>query len=232
MEAVILAGGLGTRLRSMVPDLPKPMAPVGGKPFLAWVLEDLRRQGIRRAVLAVGYRWESIRDYFGAAHAGLALDYSVEADPLGTGGAIRQALDMSSAEHVFVVNGDTYLELDYAAMMQAHLAMGVPLTLSACALDDVGRYGALEIRDGRVTGFLEKGRQGPGRINGGVYVMQRGLFGGTNMPEKFSFETDFLMQRIGDLAPLAYPVESAFIDIGVPEDYVRAAAIVCRSGDA
>ena len=232
MEAVILAGGLGTRLRSMVPDLPKPMAPVGGKPFLAWVLEDLHQQGIRRAVLAVGYRWESIRDYFGTAHAGLALNYSVEADPLGTGGAIRQALDMCSAEHVFVVNGDTYLKLDYAAMMQAHLAAGVPLTLSACALNDVGRYGALEIRDGRVTGFLEKGRQGSGRINGGIYVMQRGLFGGSNMPEKFSFETDFLMPRIGDLTPLAYPVENTFIDIGVPEDYVRAAAIVCRSGDA
>lgn len=232
MEAVILAGGLGTRLRSVVPDLPKPMAPVAGKPFLAWVLEDLRRQGIRRAVLAVGYRWESIRDYFGATHAGLALDYSVETDPLGTGGAIRQALDMSSAEHVFVVNGDTYLELDYAALMQAHLAAGVPLSLTACALDDVGRYGALEILDNRVTGFLEKGRQGPGRINGGIYLLRRNLFEGSNLPTRFSFETDFLMPGIAELTPLAYPVEGSFIDIGVPDDYMRAASIVCRGSNA
>ena len=117
MQAIILAGGLGTRLRSVVPDLPKPMAPVAGRPFLAWVLDRLVDAGFESAVLAVGYRHEIIRAHFGEDYRGMALRYSVETTPLGTGGAMRLAADHVTALPVFVLNGDTYLELDYRAML-------------------------------------------------------------------------------------------------------------------
>ncbi len=222
MEAVVLAGGLGTRLRPVVPDLPKPMAPVAGRPFLEILLERLAATGFRRVVLSVGYRHQLIMNHFGTGWGGLTLDYAVESQPLGTGGGLALALGKTRAAAVFVFNGDTYLELDPAAMAQAHRAAGARLTLAAVAMADVSRYGALQIEDDRVTGFAEKGRKGPGWINGGVSLIDPALVLDAGLTPPWSLETDLLMPRLAEIRPLAFPTQGRFIDIGVPEDYARA----------
>lgn len=220
MQAIVLAGGLGTRLRSVVADRPKVMAEVAGRPYLEHLLSRLSSQGTSHVVLAVGYLRECIVDHFGARWGGLTIAYSVEQEPLGTGGAIKQALRLAGAGPCFVLNGDTWLDFDMAAMLEVHRRADVGLTMAVRPLDDVGRFGALEIAVGRVVNFHEKGRQGPGVINAGVYLMEPSLLHG--LPERFSIETDFLVPQVSRLCPLAFEVHGDFIDIGVPEDYERA----------
>jgi D-glycero-alpha-D-manno-heptose 1-phosphate guanylyltransferase len=222
MEAIVLAGGFGTRLRGVVDNVPKPMAPVQGRPFLAFVLDQLVDGGFRAVVLATGYLHDAIRSHFGDAYRGLALAYSVESEPLGTGGAIRLACDHVREADVFVLNGDTYLELDHRAMLDAHVHSGAQLSLAVCQVPDVARYGALEVSDGIVRGFREKGPSGPGWINGGVYVLDSELR--LRFPERaaFSFEQDPLVPQAPSIQPLAFPATGLFIDIGLPEDYARA----------
>jgi len=222
MQAIVLAGGLGTRLRSVVPDLPKPMAPVAGRPFLSFVLDRLVDAGFSRAVLAVGYRFEAIRDYFGDDYRGLALAYSVESAPLGTGGAIRLAADQITHLPVFILNGDTFLALDYAAMLQAHQQASAQISMAVCRVPDVGRYGALALQHDRVTGFLEKGGSGAGDINAGVYLLSADVLQQMPADTVFSFEQQLLVPRVGELQPLAFHTAGRFIDIGIPEDFERA----------
>jgi D-glycero-alpha-D-manno-heptose 1-phosphate guanylyltransferase len=222
MQAIVLAGGLGTRLRSVVPDLPKPMAPVAGRPFLAWVLDDLIEAGFESAVLAVGYRHEAIREHFGAAYRGMVLHYSIEDTPLGTGGAIRLAADHVSGQPVFVLNGDTYLELDYRAMLDAHRQARTSLSVAVCSVPDVSRYGALELEAGHLHGFHEKGRSGPGLINAGVYLLASDILRQIPTSVPFSFEQQLLVPRVQELRPLAFLTAGRFIDIGIPEDFARA----------
>ena len=222
MEVIILAGGMGTRLASRVSGLPKAMAPVGGRPFLEILLRQLERCGCTRAILAVGYLHAAIEDHFGAAFGGLRLDYSVEQERLGTGGAIRQALAMVRKDAALVLNGDTYLDADYAAMMALHRAENRPMTLAVVHQPDIARYGGVLVREGRVAGFEEKGRSGPGWINAGAYVMSREFPWPPALAGKFSIERDVLAPGIGQLQPAAFPVEGFFLDIGIPEDYDRA----------
>ena len=222
MQAIVLAGGLGTRLRRVVPDLPKPMAPVAGRPFLAWVLDALVDAGFEAAVLAVGYRHEVIRQHFGEDYRGMALRYSVEDSPLGTGGAIRLAAGQVEHDPVFVLNGDTYLELDYAGMLDAHRRAAANLSVAVCRVPDVGRYGALEIENERIHGFLEKGGSGPGLINAGVYLVSSDILQQIPAGQPFSFEQQLLVPRVREIRPLAYQTKGRFIDIGIPEDFERA----------
>jgi D-glycero-alpha-D-manno-heptose 1-phosphate guanylyltransferase len=225
MEAIVLAGGLGTRLRGVVDDVPKPMAPVQGRPFLAVVLDQLVDAGFKIAIIAAGYRHEAIRSYFGADYRGLALRYSVEHEPLGTGGAIRLACAQADARDVFVLNGDTYLELDFRAMMEAHVRAGSHLSMAICHVSDAARYGALELCDDRVQRFLEKGRSGPGWINGGTYVLGPDLRARLRPQGAFSFEHDLLGRKVKSIRPLVFRSSGLFIDIGIPEDYTRAQQI-------
>ena len=222
MQAIVLAGGLGTRLRGAVDDLPKPMAPVRGRPFLAFVLDQLVDSGFKTVTLATGYRHEAIRSYFGADYRALALRYSVEPEPLGTGGAIRLACDGVSADNVFVLNGDTYLELDFRAMLAAHADIEAEITIAVCHVPDVARYGALELTDDTVGAFLEKGRSGPGWINAGTYVMGPKLRARLQRRGAFSFERDLLVPGVSSIRPHAFRSSGRFIDIGTPEDYARA----------
>jgi len=222
-QAIILAGGLGTRLRGVVPDLPKPMAPVAGRPFLCHVLDPLCNAGFEFAVLAVGYRHEAIRDYFGARYRDLELRYSVEATPLGTGGAMRLAArGIDAATPLFVLNGDTYVELDYRAMLDAHAAARATMSMAVCAVADVGRYGALELDGGTVTGFREKGGDGAGHINAGTYLFARDLLDAIPDDTPYSFEQQLLVPEVKAIRPRAFLASGLFIDIGVPEDYARA----------
>ena len=230
MQAIVLAGGLGTRLRGVVPDLPKPLAPVAGRPFLAIVLEQLRAQGFVSAVLSVGYRHELIRAAFGDRFDGLELGYAVEDRPLGTGGAIRMAARSCSESDVFVLNGDSYTELNFAEMQARHREANPPLTVCAVEVADVARYGRVLVENSRITGFSEKGSSGPGLINAGVYLMRRDLLESLNLPEVCSFEHEVLAIRLRELRPLVHATRGRFIDIGVPEDYARAQTMFGPTG--
>lgn len=222
MEAIVLAGGLGTRLASRLRGLPKPMAAVAGRPFLEILLTQLRRSGCTRALLSVGHQHTVIQDHFGAAFGGMAIDYAIESVPLGTGGAIRLALAQAREESVLVVNGDTFLDADYAAMMRFHAAENAAVTLAVVRRDDVSRYGEVRLEGQRVVGFEEKGNSGSGFISAGSYVMARDIAWPRALPEKFSIERDFFVPEVARLRPAAFVVDGYFLDIGIPEDYDRA----------
>ncbi len=222
MEAIVLAGGLGTRLVARLSGVPKPMAPVAGRPFLEILLHQLAGAGCGRVLLSVGHLGAVIQDHFGASFRGMRVDYAVEEDPLGTGGAIRLALAQTREDCALVLNGDTFLDADYAAMMRFHAGAGAALTIAVARQANIARYGGVVVSAGRVVSFAEKGRAGPGWINAGAYVLNRNLAWPPDLPEKFSFERDFLAPEIGRILPAAYEVEGFFLDIGVPEDLDRA----------
>jgi NDP-sugar pyrophosphorylase family protein len=225
-EAIVLAGGLGTRLRSVVADVPKPMAPIRGRPFLAYVLDCLARQGISRTILSIGHLGELIETHFGRSHGAMALAYSRETEPLGTGGALAKAMPLAASAEVIAVNGDTLLDVAFGPLLERHRRAGAPVTLTLVNVPDVARYGAVALdADGVITAFHEKGGGGPGLINGGVYALRRTLFTEFPMPARFSFERDFLSANVAKLRPRGWPVTGAFVDIGVPEDYARAQSL-------
>ena len=221
MEAIVLAGGQGTRLRHVLPDVAKPMAPVAGRPFLELLLARLSRCGFNRVVLSLGYKADSIINHFGGSFAGMEIVSIVEREPLGTGGAIRLAMDACSADHVFIFNGDTFLELDVAAL-EAHWQASGTLVIVARDVPDVTRYGRLDISNGRIEGFLEKGPGGPGIINAGVYVLPSGALDHFPVGQPFSFETDFLVTDVTRIRMDCFLSSGYFIDIGIPDDYARA----------
>ncbi len=225
-EAIVLAGGAGTRLRSVLPDLPKPMAPIRGRPFLAYLLDNLVAHGLQRVILSVGYRRERIWDFFGDGYGGLAIDYVIEEQPLGTGGAIARALPLLNGAEGFVLNGDTYLHLDLRAMAAAYRESGDGNMMMALhQVPDATRYGRVDVVNGYVQGFFS-GSGGAGTINAGVYLLPRNLFDGHSLPACFSFEKDFLLPEVETLRPRAFPCNGVFVDIGVPEGYAEAQRIL------
>ncbi len=222
MEAIILAGGFGTRLQSVVSDVPKPMAEVAGKPFLEHLLLYLSHQNINRAILAVGYKYEIIQQYFGAAYADIELEYVIEDEPLGTGGAIAKACSALTGELVYVVNGDTFFNADFLRLLQRHQQSQSSLTLALKPMEKFDRYGRVELDEHmRITGFQEKQYCLQGYINGGIYLMNKNLFDGYDLPERFSFET-FMENNLAQLNLFAEIFDDYFIDIGIPEDYRKA----------
>lgn len=219
MQAIVLAGGFGTRLRSVVADVPKPMAPIHGKPFLAYLLDYLKSQGVTDIVLSVHYLREQIQEYFKTSYAGMTIRYAIEETPLGTGGAIACSLPLIDATRpVFVLNGDTFLKMDYQAMYAKHHGL---LTMALREITDCSRYGVVLTEQDHVTAFKEQGGAHPGLINAGVYLLDARLAALFPSVTAFSFERDFLFPRIAELKPQAFAVNDYFIDIGVPEDYAR-----------
>ena len=221
-EAIVLAGGFGTRLRGIVDDVPKPLAPVAGRPFLAWLLDRLATGGMRRCILATGYLSDVIEQRIGARWQGMEIAYSVEPEPLGTGGAIRLAATRLQGDAAHVLNGDTWLEYDPVALEDTARAAGASMTIALARVDDVARYGAVDIDNGRVTGFREKGESGPGWINAGCYFLGTDALAALPVRDAFSFEQDVLQPRVQARAVAAFTATAGFIDIGVPEDYARA----------
>ncbi len=221
MEAIVLAGGFGTRLRQIVADVPKPMAPVAGRPFLELLLRSLGNKGFTRVILATGYMAEKISDHFGCQFAGVDLDYSVEAEPLGTGGAVSQAARLVREDHFFVFNGDTFLDLDAYAVEGTWHRTREPVIVAREVADCV-RYGRLETDQGYVVRFAEKGRAGPGLINAGCYVFRADQFSGFEPGVCFSLEKDFLAPLVESSAVALHVSSGLFIDIGVPSDYTKA----------
>lgn len=222
MQAIILAGGRGTRLGAVVPHLPKPMAPIRSRPFLEILLDYLKAEGIREVVLSTGYMSETIVSYFGTQYETISIQYVIEARPLGTGGAIKRALREVTSDPVFVLNGDTFVKVDYRGMLAAHKEASSVMTLALKHAEDVSRYGKAIVEAGRVVSFHEKGSSGPGLINAGVYLLTRSLFDPFNLPEAFSFENEFLYPKVAEIRPQAFITNDYFIDIGNPEDYQRA----------
>ena len=221
---IVLAGGRGTRLRSVVPDLPKVLAPAAGRPFLAWLLEALACEGVRRCVLSLGHHAEHVTDYFtetrAAWPAGLTIEWVVEPQPLGTGGGARfaaQSLGLSG--EVLIVNGDTFLPGGVKEMSAAPENCESEIALVQVA--DAARYGCVEMDDhGRVAVFLEKGRGGPGWIYAGLCRLPVAALDEPKS-ETFSLETDLLAPLAADGRLYARHLDSEFIDIGVPSDYKR-----------
>lgn len=222
--AIVLAGGLGTRLRSVVNDLPKCMALINGKPFLEYVLQYLEKQGIRRTVLSVGYMHEAIIEHFGNSWNDLKIDYCIEDEPLGTGGAIRKAAEMIDEPYFFVLNGDTIFDVDLNALAQKLLNQKASAVLALRKLHNVSRYGSVECNsENRITAFVEKGeKKGEGFINGGIYCIDKEDFISIGLPYKFSIERNYFQKHLNDLHLYGIIFSSYFIDIGIPEDYQRA----------
>ena len=232
MEAIVLAGGLGTRLRSAVSDLPKCLAPIGDKPFLFFLLEELARQGVTRVILSVGYRKEMVMEYVEGREWPFEVVWAVEEEPLGTGGGIRLALSMAREDRVLVLNGDTFFHVELAEL----LAVEAPVVMALKPMRDFDRYGTVSVipsapfsvisseveKSLRVTAFREKKPCAEGLINGGVYALERTLFEGLNLPAKFSFEEAVLepFAREGKVAGKV--CDGYFIDIGIPSDFERA----------
>lgn len=229
MEAIVLAGGLGTRLRAAVPDLPKPMAPVNGRPFLERLLDYWIAQGVTRFVLSTGYRHDVLAAHFGASYRGTALEHAVENRPLGTGGGLLLASgSLDEAGPFLVLNGDTYFEVPLATLREFHAAHRAEATLSLFRTPQQGRYTGIYVgKAGEIRSFGTGARGG--LANGGVYLMELSLLeGGPWQPEAaVSLEEDILPFAV-QAGKRVYGMECAgrFLDIGVPEDYARAAAVL------
>lgn len=243
MEAILLCGGLGTRLRSVVSDRPKPMADIAGKPFLHYFVRMLSEKGVERFIFALGYMGEQIEAYFqDGREYGISIVYSYEESPLGTGGAIRNALPKMREEDVLVLNADTYFDTDYRSLFQEQSGKRADMTIASREIEDVSRYGAIvKDTDGRILRWNEKqsgsgetmpdsaetlarsGETAPkrGEINGGIYVMKKSLI--EKIPVgKQSLENDCIPVWLSHSVKIhALPSDGYFMDIGVPEDYRR-----------
>lgn len=222
MEAIILAGGLGTRLREIIPDLPKPMAPINGKPFLEYLIRNLKNQGFTRVILAVGYMAKKIEDYFGSSYDGLEIAYSRELEPLGTGGAIRLAIECCKEDHVYVFNGDTYLDLEVMQVEELWNKFNCSIIVTKF-MSDASRYGLIAHNGNNIVGFKEKTPYSRGLINAGCYILKRNDFSSMRLLENFSIEKDYFESRVSSLQILMFETKGYFIDIGVPSSYADAA---------
>lgn len=213
---------MGTRLKSVIPGIPKPMADINGKPFLEFILKQLLINGIERVILSVGYQYQVIQDYFGKKYDALEIIYSIEDEPLGTGGAIKLGLEKADNENLFIMNGDSLFLLDLSGLMDSHLKSGSDLTIALKPMQDFERYGTVELdQRNRITGFSEKKFCKNGLVNGGVYAASKNMFSDLNLPQKFSFEKDFLEKELTNKKITGQIFDSYFIDIGIPEDYER-----------
>lgn len=222
-EVIILAGGLGTRLRDAVPELPKCMAPVNGQPFIAFVIRNFKQQGISHFVFALGYKSDAFPDFLSGELQASEYTLSVEPEPLGTGGAIRLACAHTKTENVLVTNGDTFFRFDVSAMSALHDQQKASCTLALKKMQHFDRYGVVEKEEaGLVTGFKEKQYYESGYINGGVYILNTAAFTEKSLPEKFSFEKDYLEKFYPEKKFYGHAEDGYFIDIGIPEDYARA----------
>ena len=221
--AIILAGGLGTRLRSVVPDLPKCMAPIHGRPFIAYVTDYLIAQGITQFIFALGYKCEAFDTFLNTLPNDIHYQLSIEENPLGTGGAIQLACSKTENEELLVTNGDTLFKVDVQQLFNFHLQTKAACTLSLKPMNFFERYGVVETNaQALVQSFKEKQFYANGLINGGVYMLKKTKFLQHPFSNKFSFEKDYLEKYVGEANMFGWIEDEYFIDIGIPEDYERA----------
>ncbi len=233
ITAVVLAGGLGTRLREAVADVPKPMAPINGRPFLEHQLDYWAGQGVARFILSVGYRHDTISRHFGASYRGIPVAYAIESQPLGTGGGLLLAArELAVAGPFLVLNGDTHFEVALGTLREFHAARGADITLSLFRSPQQGRYTGLDIGAAGEVLSLNAGQKG-GLANGGVYLMERRfLDGGPWRPSSpVSLEEDILPTALrAGKRMFSMEFTGRFLDIGIPEDYARAGELLSAHG--
>lgn len=222
-ECIILAGGLGTRLQSVVKDVPKCMAEVAGKPFLYYIFEYLEDKKINHVILSLGYKSEIIIECLSELKYTFNISYVIESEPLETGGAIKYALSKAQTNSVFVLNGDTFFDVDLSCLLSFHEVKNADISLALKPLKDFDRYGSVEIdENNKIINFKEKQFCEHGLINGGIYVVNKSYINGLNLPERFSFEKDVLETNLSEKRIYGYEVDSYFIDIGIPDDFAKA----------
>lgn len=222
MECIVLAGGLGTRLQSVIGLYPKCMAPVNGKPFLHYIFDYLEKQGCTRVILSLGFKHEVITDWLQTQDRIFAIDYVIEHEPLGTGGGISMALSKAETEHIAVLNGDTMFSIDMQGLFAFHRECNADTTLALKEMYDFERYGVVRTDDSQcITAFEEKSYRQHGFINGGVYVIRKQALQDKQLPVKYSFEKDYLEAYVREGKFFGYRSEAYFIDIGIPQDYQK-----------
>lgn len=222
-EAIILAGGLGTRLRSEVPDLPKCMAPVAGKPFLDYVIRALQEQGVTKFIFSLGYRSEVVLQHLEQSWPKLKYDYTIETIPLGTGGGIRFAVQKAKGDSLFVLNGDTYFEVNLPSMLKKHIEVQAEITVALKKMYHFDRYGSVLMgQNNIISAFQEKTYREIGWINGGIYLIQKQLITNIGIANPFSFEKEILEKYVDKNCIFGFESEGYFIDIGIPEDFKKA----------
>ncbi len=218
--AIILAGGFGTRLKHVISDVPKPMAPINGRPFLDFVLDYLIEQGIREVIMAVGYRHEQIINHYQNQYHNLKIQYLIEDKPLGTGGAILNAFTHANLENAFIVNGDTYFPVDLNLFEYIHRSLGRPISIALKQMKNFDRYGTVEWNPfNQITGFSEKQHRREGYINGGIYLINKSVFAQFEPGQSFSIEKEIFENLSLEINISGIPFPNFFIDIGIPEDY-------------
>lgn len=221
-EAIILAGGLGTRLRSVVNEVPKVMAPVAGKPFLHYIIKKLIDEEVSRIILAVGYKQELIKDFISQSDYKAEFIFSIEEEALGTGGGIKLALEMSTDPNIFIINGDSFFDCSLEVLMIDHVRNDADISLALKPMKEFERYGTVELQENRITRFNEKKYCKEGLINAGVYITKNNIFRGLDLPKIFSMEKEIFETRTANLKIMGFPFPDYFIDIGIPEDFEKA----------
>jgi D-glycero-alpha-D-manno-heptose 1-phosphate guanylyltransferase len=219
--AILLAGGRGTRLGSLTDAVPKPLLEVAGRPFIFFVLDHLKDAGVERIMISTGYRAEQFDQTIGNRYRGMHVQYEVEDEPLGTGGALMRSL-AALGETAFVLNADTLFRISLARMLRVHQSMQADITFAVREVPDVSRYGAVILEGSRVISVAQQRVPGPGLINGGIYLISPHIFSDFAAMKRFSFETEFVPGALARLIVAGYTDAGYFIDMGVPVDFARA----------
>lgn len=223
LNVAVLAGGLGTRLRSVIPDRPKALAQVHGRPFIAYLLDQLSAAGFSSVLLCTGHFGQQIEDAFGATYGSLQISYSRESRALGTGGALRLARRFLISDPVLVMNGDSFCAADLRAFWNRHCTRGANATMLLTQVADTGRYGSVKVdSDGTVTRFSEKASGDSGLINAGVYLLSRRIIDSIAEDAEVSLEYDVFPNLVRQGLLSGYAVAGRFLDIGTPEDLAAA----------
>ena len=230
-DVIILAGGLGTRLRGEVKDAPKAMAPVNGRPFLEYQLKQIHAAGLKRVILSTGYLGEQVQAYFGDRFMDMEILYSHEKEPLGTGGAIKLAFSLVKTPYALIFNGDTMFRINLDLFFQRTIEKLADVSLALRFVEDASRYGSVECdAEGRILSFNEKTNiRQPGLINGGIYLIASRYFRQFEFPEVFSLEKEFFGTQVSEGYFSGQVFDNYFLDIGIPEDYQRAQHEIGRS---
>lgn len=223
MEVIVLAGGLGTRLRSMVPSLPKCLAEINEVPFIKYIIEYLKQNNINRIIFSLGYKSEYVVDYINKYNFGIDIVYSIEDKPLGTGGAVKKAIILAKSNDIYILNGDTFYDVNLLSFLSFHLKNKSACSISLKPMFNFERYGAVLINNNsQIIEFKEKEYCNVGLINGGVIIINVNYFNNLDLPETFSFEDIFIKKVIEQKRIYGLVNDNYFIDIGIPDDYKRA----------
>ena len=225
MQAIILAGGFGTRLQAVVKEVPKPLAPISGKPFLFWLVTYLQKQGVTHFIFSLGYLYHQVESFLKDEFPHLNYDCVVENEPLGTGGAIKLCLSKSTEEDIVILNGDTFFNLNIKNFFKFYKDSNSDCCMALTPMQNFDRYGSVTIDEQNlIHQFNEKKYCSEGFINTGVITFNKNIFleKTKHLPQNFSYEKDFLEPNISQIKVTGYIASEYFVDIGIPQDYYRA----------